>query len=238
MAKVLVIEDDADIVLTVSELLRRAGCGVDVASDGRSGLRAFHSGRPDLVILDVMLPEMDGWQVLDRIRDLGDVPVLVLSSHRRESDKVRGLRAGADDYLTKPFGGRELTARVHALLRRAGKSREWRDVYDDGYLQVRFDAREVRVQGRPVTLTPLEFRLLSTLIDHAGQVLSAEQLLEDVWDDPFGVGPDRVKFAVLRLRRKLGAGADGESPIQTARGFGYRYAARSDRHTGPDRRRH
>ena len=117
-ARVLVIEDDADIALSIRTVLTRSGFDVTRAADGRDGLREFHTGRADLVVLDIGLPTLDGWQVLEQIRDMSDVPVLLLTAHGQESDKVRGLQGGADDYLTKPFGNREMAARVQALLRR------------------------------------------------------------------------------------------------------------------------
>jgi DNA-binding response OmpR family regulator len=156
-----------------------------------------------------------------RIRDLSDVPVLILTAHGNE---VRGLHGGADDCLTKPFGNCELAARVEALLRRPRTEQARAEVYDDGRLQVRLGAREVSVGGAQVSLTPTEFRLVAALVRHPGQTLSPEQLLELAWNDPLGVGPERVKFGVMRLRRKLGQGA-GEpgASIEAVRGFGYRY---------------
>ena len=191
--------------------------------------------------VDIGLPVLDGWTVLDRIRDLSEVPVLLLTSHAQEADKVRGLRAGADDYVSKPFGNAELLARVEALLRRASGSQAQPEpqpqpqpepepgVYDDGLVQVglggpgggQAGAGEVSVQGRPVRLTPTEYRLLTALVRHPSQVLSPDQLLAQAWQDPAGIGPDRVKFAVMRLRRKLGP--DGAGRIEAVRGFGYRY---------------
>jgi DNA-binding response OmpR family regulator len=222
-ARVLVIEDDADIALSIRTVLTRSGFDVTRAADGRDGLREFHAGRADLVVLDIGLPTLDGWQVLERIRDMSDVPVLLLTAHGQESDKVRGLQGGADDYLTKPFGNRELAARVQALLRRPRAAQEQADVYDDGFLLVNFASHDVSVSGTPADLTPTEFRLLAALIKHPGQTLSAEQLLELAWNDPYGVGPDRVKFGVMRLRRKLGQPATARLPIEAIRGFGYRY---------------
>ena len=219
---ILLIEDDPDIALAVRTVLAGAGFDLTVAQDGRAGVRAFHDHRPGLVLLDIGLPGMDGWQVLDRIRDMSGVPVLILTAHGLESDKVRGLRSGADDYLTKPFGNRELLARVHALLRRNRGQEPEPEVYDDGRLQVRFMSREVVAGAAPVSLTPIEFRLLTTLVRHAGQILSQEQLLEQAWNDPMKIGPDRVKFSILRLRKKLGWQA-ADSPIEAVRGFGYRY---------------
>jgi DNA-binding response OmpR family regulator len=230
--RALVIEDDKDIALSLRILLERAGLEVVLAAGGRDGLRVFHSLRPDLVVLDVGLPQMDGWAVLERIRDLSDVPVLMLTAHGHEADKVRGLRGGADDYQTKPYGNAELTARVLALLRRrqpaTARGAEEPDVFDDGLIEVDFTAREVRVSGEPVPLTPTEFRLLAALVRRRGQVLSPEALLELAWSDPFGIGPERVKYTVMRLRRKLGVyGQSGASPIESVRGFGYRYTAAS-----------
>jgi DNA-binding response OmpR family regulator len=222
-----VIEDDQDISLGIRTVLSRSGFEVASSADGKQGLRAFHVARPepfDLVVLDIGLPTLDGWAVLERIRDLSDVPVLILTAHGNEADKVRGLHGGADDYLTKPFGNRELAARVEALLRRPRTEQPQAEVYDDGRLLVRLGAREVSVRGARVTLTPTEFRLLAALVRHPGQTLSPAQLLELAWNDPLGVGPERVKFGVMRLRRKLGQ-APGEpgAAIEAVRGFGYRY---------------
>jgi DNA-binding response OmpR family regulator len=231
-ARVLVIEDEQDISLSIRTVLTRCGFDVDSSADGKEGLRAFHAARPDLIILDVGLPTLDGWTVLERIRDMSDVPVLMLTAHGRESDKVRGLNAGADDYLTKPFGNSELAARVEALLRRPRSGQPEAEVYDDGSLLLRLDTREVSVGGTPVSLTPTEYRLLVALVRHEGQTLSPEQLLELAWNDPIGIGPERVKFAIMRLRRKLGLEAERPGPvrsrgatIEAVRGFGYRYVA-------------
>lgn len=228
MTRVLVVEDDHDIMLALSVLLRGAGYEIDEAEDGRSAMRAFHAGRPDLVVLDVGLPELDGWQVLERIRDQSDTPVLMLSAHGREGDKVRGLRGGADDYLTKPFSNVELVARVQALLRRATTASEPTSVYDDGLLRMDPQTREVALDGVRAELTSTEFRLLFALVRHAGQILTQPQLLAQAWDDPSGIAPERVKYAVLRLRRKLGW--DDEGPVVSVRGLGYRYRAPSPRH--------
>ena len=230
MSRLLVVEDDPDIAMALRLLLTRAGHEVAHAKDGRTGLKDAYTGRPELVILDIGLPGLDGWQVLERLRDVSDVPVLLLTAHGQESDKVRGLRGGADDYLTKPFTNAELVARVEALLRRSAGPASWADeVYDDGVLRIDPAARRTFVAGEEVRLTPTEFRLLNVLVRHAGAVLSPNQLLAQAWDDPTGIGPERVKFAVLRLRRKLGWSDPDESPIESVRGFGYR-----DRRPGGD----
>ena len=221
--RVLVIEDDPDIALGVKTVLGRSGYAVTTAAEGREGLRVFHSQRPDIVILDVGLPEMDGWTVLERIRELSEVPVLMLTSRGQEADKVRGLRGGADDYLTKPFGNAEFVARVQVLLRRQRAAAPLPDVFDDGRVQVNFVTHHVHVSGDQVELTPTEFRLLAALAQHRGQVLSPAKLLELAWSDPSGIGQERVKYSVMRLRRKLGAQAGAGSPIEAVRGFGYRY---------------
>jgi len=222
--RVLVIEDDRDIGLGIKTVLAKNGFEVTAVANGREGLRVFHGAPPDLVILDIGLPEMDGWTVLERMRDLSDIPILVLTSHSQEADKVRGLRGGADDYLTKPFGNAEFVARVQALLRRRqAAGRPPPEFYDDGTVQVNFGTQEVIVDGEPVGLTPTEYRLLAALVKHRGQVLSPVKLLELAWSDPFGVGPDRVKYSVMRLRRKLGSDSGPGAPIEAVRGFGYRY---------------
>ncbi|MHB8245304.1 MAG: response regulator transcription factor [Acidimicrobiales bacterium] len=244
-ACVLNIEDDQDIALVIQTLLEREGYRVVSVADGREGLRSFHDERPDLVILDVGLPTLDGWTLIERVRDLSSAPILVLTARDSEIDKVKGLRLGADDYLTKPFGNSELVARVEALLRRraadppsqpgdpqpddTGSSKAGQPPSGDGGVvvehgvEVDFERHLVRAGDKQVELTPAEFRLLQTLMAHRGKVLSPEQLLQLAWHDPTATGPDRVKFTVLRLRRKLGWDSGPENPIETLRGFGYRY---------------
>ncbi len=219
----LVVEDDNDIALALRLLLGRSGYTVEHASDGRTGLRLVHELKPDLLLLDIGLPTMDGWQVLERVRDISDVPILLLTAHGLESEKVRGLRGGADDYLTKPFTNAELLARVEALLRRAGPGEWAADLYDDGRVRLDPRTRAVQVGDHEAQLTPTEFRLLNLLVRHAGGVLSPNQLLTHAWDDPSGIGQERVKFGILRLRRKLGWGDPASSPIEAIRGVGYRY---------------
>ncbi len=221
--RVLVVDDEADVRGLVVELLGRAGYEVAEAANGRVALRELFAAPPDLVLLDVNMPEVDGWQTLERIRDVSDVPVVMLTARAGELEKVRGLKAGADDYVTKPFGRQELLARVEAVLRRAATgARAEREHYADDFVEVDYAQREVRVCGVPVSLTPTEFRLLSAFVSNRNQVLSREQLLERVWNDMTGVSHDQVKLYVGYLRRKLGGDA---APIETVRGFGYRYRA-------------
>jgi DNA-binding response OmpR family regulator len=225
--RILVVDDDDDIRVLVRTLLERTGATVHDAANGREGLREFHAWRPDLVVLDVNMPELDGWGVLERIRDMSDVPVIMLTARSDELERVRGLQSGADDYVVKPFGKQELVARVQALLRRAarGPGETEAGSYADAYLLLDWAQARVTVADREITLTPLECRLLSTFVRHPRQVLSREQLLELVWGDAFGVGGDQVKLYVGYLRRKLDPESPDTVPIETVRGFGYRYLA-------------
>jgi len=221
--RVLVVDDDADIRLLAETLLTNAGYVADSVGDGRAALRAFHSSRPDLVVLDISMPELDGFETLERLRDLSDVPVILLTARSSEADKVRGFRAGADQYVLKPFGRQELLARIEALLRRVPQQR-YVENYDDGVLAVDFASRSVVLRGLPVRLTPREYTVLAALVRHAGKVLSTDQLIEHAWGHTFGVAPDQVRLYVSYLRRKLEPDADAASSlIETVRGFGYRY---------------
>jgi DNA-binding response OmpR family regulator len=186
-------------------------------------LRNLFAHAPALVILDVSMPDMDGYQTLERIRDLSDVPVIMLTARTQELEKVRGLSAGADDYVAKPFGRQELLARVQALLRRTGGKSEVQEAYADGFVQIDYAQRRVRVQERDVQLTPLEFKLLAAFVQNPNQVLSRDQLLDLVWGDPYGVSGDQVKLYVGYLRKKLVPESPESAPIDTVRGFGYRY---------------
>jgi len=217
-ASILVVDDEHDIRELLGLLLERAGHTVHLAGDGREGLRALHAHPPDLVILDVTMPGLDGWQTLERIRDISDVPVLMLTARSAELELVRGLTSGSDDYVVKPFGRQELLARVDVLLRRTRGTVQTRDNYADDAIEVDFANYAVRVRGEDVALTPLEFRLLSTFVRHPLQVLTRTQLIDLVWDDPMHASPDQVKLYVGYLRTKI-----GKELIQTVRGFGYRY---------------
>jgi len=223
-AHVLAVDDDHDVRSLVCELLVRAGYRVTEAPDGRAALRVLYDERPDLVLLDVSMPELDGWATLERIRELSDVPVVILSALGAELEKVRALRAGADDYVTKPFGRQELLARVETVLRRAPNRDGRRESYSDDLLQVDFGERRVTAAGNDVELTPLEFRLLAAFVGHPNQLLEHDQLLQLVWGGERGSSRDQVKLYVGYLRRKLAAAGVDPGVIETARGFGYRYS--------------
>jgi DNA-binding response OmpR family regulator len=223
VSSVLVIDDDQDVGLGLKLLLERAGYGVSVARNGKDGLRAFFRERADLVVLDVAMPVMDGWTTLERLRDVSDAPVLMLTASGLVHERVRGLQAGADDYQTKPFSNEELLARVAALLRRRGERGGERQTYADDRLMIDMRSREVSADGRSVELTPLEFRLLRAFVTHPRQVLSHYQLLELAWGDGATANPGSVKTYVRYLRRKLGWENGADCPIESVRGVGYRY---------------
>ena len=217
----LVIEDDDDLRLLLRRVLERDGMDVVEAPSGTDGLRELYDSRPDIVLLDIALPGVDGWRTLERIRELTDVPVMMVTGEASELEKVRALRSGADDYVTKPFGLQEIVARVEALLRRGAPRKEAPATYADGLVEVDFRGAEARADGNPLALTPLEYRLLSAFVRHPDQVLSADQLLELAWGES-GLGRERVKIYVGYLRGKFRE-AGAEAPIETVRGFGYRY---------------
>lgn len=223
--KILVIEDDEDIRTVVVTRLSRAGYETIVAADGMDGLRRFYGDRPDLVVLDIGMPVMDGWQVLERLREVSDVPVLMLTAAIQERDKLRGLRSGADDYITKPFSGEELLARVEVALRRVGSSEEESETtgYSDPEIAIDFQKHEVFVRGEPVGLSPTEFRLLAALTRSANQVLGQDQLLDQVWGREYVGSLEVVRLYVGYLRRKIERNHEAPTLIETVRGFGYRY---------------
>ena len=219
---VLVVEDADDVRQLVHTVLEQAGFDVAEAADGHAALRQFHRLRPDVVVLDVGLPELDGWQVLERIRVMSETPLLMLTALGTERDKIRGLDGGADDYLVKPFGRRELVSRVRVLSRRPRERPQPAASYDDGPLHINYVRHHVEQDGVPVQLTRIQFNLLSVLTMHKGQVLSNDQLLEHAWLDPSGIASGKVKFAILRLRKTMGWDKD-HGPLETVPGFGYRY---------------
>jgi DNA-binding response OmpR family regulator len=218
---VLVVEDDPDIRGLVIALIERAGIAALGAEDGRAGIRAFFEHRPALLVLDLGLPELDGWQVLERVREVSEAPVMMLTAAGENPQKVRGLDGGADDYVTKPFDPDELVARIRALLRRGGGAGAELGVFSDDVLTLDEPRRRVDVAGTEVQLTPTEFRLLAILMRNRDQVVTQEQLLEDVWGNAGG-DPRQVRLYVSYLRRKLDE-AGGGDPIETVRGFGYRF---------------
>ena len=221
-AKILVIDDEENVRELLRYLLDSAGYSLQTASDGDEGLKVFFSWRPDLVLLDVLMPKMDGWSLLGRIRELSDTPVLMLTALGQEHQKVRGLRGGADDYIAKPFGRDELLARVEAILRRTESAPQTEDAYKDEVLHVDFERHRVFARSSQVELSPIEFRLLVALVRSAGVVLSPERLLDLCWGERSG-GPGNVRVYINYLRRKLEEDPSSPVLIETVREFGYRY---------------
>ena len=220
--RVLVIDDDADERTVLRKLYGRTDAEVIEASSGIEGLKALYRARPDLVVLDDEMPDLDGWQMVERIRQLTDVPLLMLSMSDIELEKVRALRAGADDYVTKPFGREELLARSEALLRRRRSGDAAPRRYADLLVEVDFAAAEARVGERALQLSPLEFRLLTAFVRNPNQVLSQDDLLDLAWGDRT-LARERVKIYVGYLRSKLRDAGGTGAAIETVRGFGYRY---------------
>jgi two-component system alkaline phosphatase synthesis response regulator PhoP len=220
-AKILVVDDEQSIIDLVTAYLRKEGYEVYTAMDGPSGLKAARAFKPDLIVLDIMLPGMDGIELLGQLRRESDVYVIMLTAKSEETDKIVGLSVGADDYLTKPFSPRELVARVKAALRRlqVGSSTVEATMMTFGHIRIDVGRRLVWVDDEPVELTAIEFDLLKTLAAHRGLVLSRDQLLEKVWGYDF-YGEERVvDVHVGHIRQKLG----DERFIATVRGVGYRF---------------
>ncbi len=226
VARVLVVDDEAPMVELVREYLAAEGMDVAVAQDGPSAVDAVRERRPDVVVLDVMLPGLDGFEVLRRLRTFSDAYVIMLTARAEEIDRIVGLSVGADDYLVKPFSPRELVARVKALLRRPRADRgQDAGRLDLGELVIDQPTRTVTVRDNPVALTAIEFDLLLTLAQEAGIVFSRQRLLDRVWGMDY-VGDEHVVDVHLgNLRRKLGEHAARPTFIETVRGAGYRFRA-------------
>jgi DNA-binding response OmpR family regulator len=222
--RVLIVEDESKIAQLVAKNLSAIGLETIVAEDGIAGFDQFTKEEPDVIILDLMLPGIDGLDVCRRIRERSRVPILILTARRAESDIVLGLELGADDYLVKPFRVRELVARVRALLRRAQPDEE--EPYKLGRLTIDPARRNLEVEGVAIELTALEFDLLHFLASHAGRVYSREQLLEQVWGRDRVVDLRSIDSLVSRLRRKIESTPNKPKYLQTVWGAGYRMAAR------------
>ncbi|MEJ7760718.1 MAG: response regulator transcription factor [Gemmatimonadaceae bacterium] len=227
--RVLVVDDEPDIVALVAYHLAKSGFRVVTATGGSEALDQARRERPALVVLDLMLPGMSGFDVLTALRNdesTRHVAVLMLTARREEPDRVRGLSLGADDYLTKPFSPAELVLRVKAILRRTGATPEADDVVNIGSISINRSAHGVSVEGAEVELTPTEYKLLLLLAERRGRVQARSHLLQSVWDAAPDIQTRTVDMHVQRLRTKLGSAGD---LIETVRGFGYRIKPGSSR---------
>ncbi|MBS1254172.1 MAG: Transcriptional regulatory protein WalR [Anaerolineales bacterium] len=223
--KVLVIDDDTTLLNLLQQSLGKAGYEVITSTNGLNGLQKMYEERPDLIILDVMMPRMDGWETCRRIREMSQVPIIMLTAKDEEAEKLKGFESGVDDYVTKPFSFAELTARVEAVLHRTRQRppQHKPTVHHIDDLTINLENRRVTKNGEVLDLTPTEYRLLATLVENAGRVLSHEQLLSDVWGPEYVDDTGYVKRYIWYLRQKLEDDPSQPKYILTERGFGYRF---------------
>ncbi len=224
---ILIIDAEKPSVEMLSALLKDSGFEVYAAFCGRSGLRLAYQHQPDLVLLDVVLPDRAGWDICRQLRDLSDMPIIFLSARNDKADVIKGLKLGADDYLSKPFDNEELLARIRARLRRSPKNSHLEElVFNDGDIRINFLNREVWVRHSPRHLTPKEFSLLAVLARNAGRVLTRAELVTEAWGEEYSDASDSVKLYIHYLRKKLEANPRQPRYILTARGLGYRFMRR------------
>jgi two-component system KDP operon response regulator KdpE len=230
-----VIDDDAEMVELVRLVFEREGAVVYSAADGQEGICQFGVCRPDLVLLDIMMPTLDGWETCRLLRGFTDVPIIFLTVLNKEQDVIRGLECGGVDYVSKPFKPRILVARARAALRSAARSSKphRQAAFDDGYLRIDLAGRQVWAGDEPVQLTATEFRLLAYLVENAGQVLTYAQILDHVWGWECRESVDYVHVYVSHLRHKIEWDPGHPAYILTERAVGYRFAAKApNRHQG------
>jgi DNA-binding response OmpR family regulator len=221
--KILLVDDDPTLLRFLGEFLEREGYQVFSAGRGADALPLFYQAHPDLVVLDVMMPGMDGWEVCARIRELSPVPIILVTAKTAEADKLRGFKLGIDDYVTKPFSLAELGARVQAVLARTAEQRAREaQTLQVGRLEIDFRRREARRDGQALDLTPTEFRLLAALGRGGGATLSHADLVREVWGGERKGGANALRRYIWLLRRKLEAQSPPAARLVTVRGFGYR----------------
>ena len=224
--KVLIVDDEPDVRALVRSALSYARQDLTAveAADGDEALAMIHSERPDLVVLDLALPKRDGFAVLEQVRQKTDLPIIVLTARGLEEDKIKGLRLGADDYLTKPFSPRELVARIESVLRRSSPRPPRGGTIDTHDLVIDLAARRVRRAGKDIHFTPTEFNLLAELASHPGEALTHDVLLTRVWGPEYRYETQYLKVYIGRLRDKVEPAPEEPTLIQTVRGVGYRFA--------------
>ncbi len=228
--KVLIVDDDLHLGQILKIVFKREGANAYVAINGREGLQTFFAVRPDLVILDVMMPEMNGWEVCKQIRMLSDTPIIMLTTLSRDEDTIFGLDYGADDFVSKPCSGKVLLARARATLRRTemtSKTYDKTNSYNDNYLKVDLEERKVVVDGHMIKLTATEFRMLAFLLENAGRVLTYNQILDQVWGWEYRDSVDYVHVYASHLRRKLERDPKRPRYLLTEHGVGYRFISRN-----------
>jgi two-component system KDP operon response regulator KdpE len=223
--KILVVDDNPGLRDALELNLEQEGYQVITAGDGQEAIRLVYSEHPDLLVLDIMMPRMNGWQVCQRIREMSNMPIIMLTAKAEEADIIKGLKLGADDYLTKPFGVDELLARVHAALRRARSrgSVSEKATCSNGYLSINLDTRRVTVNGQVVKLTPTEYRLLALLAANQGQTLEFRHILESVWGAEYVGAVDYVRTYIWYLRRKIEPDPKNPCYLLTELNVGYRF---------------
>jgi DNA-binding response OmpR family regulator len=228
--KILLVEDDIEFINLTRTWLHNAGYEVFTAGDGVEGMRRVFSNRPDIVILDANIPKMDGWEVCRRIRDMSDIPVLMVTVNGQKSDKLKGFNVGADDYLAKPIDFHELIARIQAILRRTRSAvRDNRSTtFNNGDIEVDWGSRQVWVRGQRVKLSPTEFKIMSCLIKSRGWIVTHEQLLEKAWGPNYIGDKSFVKLYIRYLRQKIEKDPHKPQIIMTERGVGYYFAMQNE----------
>jgi DNA-binding response OmpR family regulator len=225
--KILLIDDEPTTVQLVKMMLERRGFEVIEAFSAEDGLRKAYRYQPDLVLLDIMMPEMDGWEVCRRLRDMSDMPIIFLTAKGETRDVIKGLEIGADDYISKPYDTEELIARIRAHLRRAPKPNMSEElVFNNGEFRINFMNREVRVRNDLKHLTPKEFNLLGVLVRNAGRVVPRQELVTEAWGEEYSDAIDSLKLYIHYLRQKVERDAEHPDYILTSRGVGYRFASR------------
>jgi len=223
--RILVVDDEERMVRFIRMNLEHDGFQVNEAFNGKQAIQKMRDVTPDLILLDVMMPDLDGFEVLETVREFSNVPVIMLTAKGEEDDRVRGLEGGADDYITKPFSPRELVSRIKAVLRRTeGVSGSMHGLLEiDKRLKIDFDRREIWLEGKLVKLRPTEYRLLFHLVQNAGWVVSHDQLLQKVWGYEYRDEPHYVRLYINYLRQKLEKDPADPQYILTERGVGYRF---------------
>lgn len=223
--RLLIVEDDTDLVNALELYFSRVGYEVLVAKNGLEGLQKLYDERPSIVLLDIAMPRMDGWEVCRRIRELSDVPIVILTARVQEDERVKGLKLGADDYVVKPFSLKELEARLEAVLRRSRAARPQRTgiLFANEALVIDADRLMVTRDGKHLDLTPTELRLLMLLAENLGRVLTHRQILQKIWGAEYADDLDYVKLFIYRLRRKIEVDPGNPAYILSERGIGYRF---------------